>query len=546
MITKDLIWNKAITLQDITKQTGIDINSINQTIKKLDINIHDYESIKILGKKLNFNILVNDRKDILKSINQFKKTHNRLPIISIMGHVDHGKTSLLQSLMGNQNVEIKEAGGITQNISVQKITISQNEIILLDTPGHVAFNTLRKQVLKVCDLVIVVISAVDGIQQQTKDVLKNAKNIIVAINKIDLAQDYEKIFRQLSQENIIVEQYGGEVPCVMLSAKQGKGIDLLMENINIYCDLLDIKADKEGNAVGYVVDSFIKKGIGVITRIILHSGSIKVGDNYIIGNKTSIIKKILVNDTIVNQASFNEIIDIVTIDPAIVGEQFFTVDKNTLKNFLASDDFSEKKPSNESEHSDKRSIILKALNANSLISLQNMFNDHNIIHSNIGEINENDLQIQKKNDAVFILLGNFNKSKKILDKLKVPYFADPVIYKLIEQFTEYIRPKNQFEYKEIGKGLILITFNINNKDILGFKVLEGEMKKGYMCKIYKKENDQSIEIATGNIISMEREKESIDLVGKGSEAGIVLNYKEKTENPCKDCYIVCLEQVKVE
>jgi translation initiation factor IF-2 len=227
-----------------------------------------------------------------------EKLQERLPIIAVLGHVDHGKTTLLDFIRKTR-VASREKGGITQHLGAYEAVTSRGNIIFLDTPGHEAFSKIRQRGIKVADIVILVVAADDGVMPQTLEALRQAKSmnvpIIVAINKVDKVepQRLEVIKRQLAQHDLVVEDWGGDVICVPISAKLGQGIDHLLEMILLQAQMMELRADISGMARGYILESSLEKGRGPVATLICQHGTIKVGDYIVSGSVTGRVSSII-------------------------------------------------------------------------------------------------------------------------------------------------------------------------------------------------------------------------------------------------------------
>ena len=493
-----------------------------------------------------------------KEINLKGEIKKRPPVVTIMGHVDHGKTSLLDNLR-NSNVVSGEFGGITQHIGAYQIKTEKNDLItFIDTPGHAAFTEMRARGSKITDIVVLVVAADDGIKPQTVEAIKHAQAakvpIIVAINKCDLPnKNISKIKNEMMQYGLIAEELSGETLFVEVSATKKINLEKLKDSILLQSEILDLKASISGPASGVVVESKIDKGKGPVSTILISSGKLKKGDYFVCGNTWGKIRA-MINDSgkMIDEAFPSTPVEILGMNnSAYAGAEFFVTENenkakeisefktnsNTEKNKIIPKD--KTKLFENSNEKKELNIIIKSDVQGSSEALKNAIDkiQHsevaaNIILSDIGMINETDVSLAKASNA--ILLG-FNvkpnrEAKKLAEEqgIQIKYFN--IIYEALEFVEKNLSGLLTPDVKEvvIGTAEVKKVFKVSNAGkIAGSKVIEGEIKNKSKARIIR----DGIVIYDGEIISLFREKNAVKDVKNGLECGISLkdyiDFKEK-------------------
>lgn len=517
-------------------------------------------------------------------------TLKRWPVVTMLGHVDHGKTSLLDAIRGTK-VQECEAGGITQNVRTHQIEFKAKDnnkykITFIDTPGHKAFTKMRSRGATVTDIVVLVVAADDGVQPQTKEAIKFTKKakapIIVALNKIDKKGiNKAKVKRQLSQNGVQIEKLGGDVMCVETSAKEKKGLDELLESILLVGELSQLKKMKSprGHAFAVVLESSVDKSLGPISLCLIKGGSVAVGD-YVSWNSSCTRIRSIKGDNFCNldQADeseavwlvgFNTLIPVgVTLymsedlreekkiiapkkkkvikkEDQITDEQEEEMDQETLSELLSIKKQDTAKP--------QLSIILKSesqgtleVAINELEKLSTDEVDLKLIDSSIGEITEDD--IQKAKDVNGIVIGFKskigNKTEKISRQEKILVKNYDIIYQLLEEASEVIASLKKPELKEVevARAIVKKVFELSDKSkIAGCKVSKGTIVKGYKC--YAQRPSQKDErVGEGKIVSLKHRKEEVREAQKGTECGILIEPQIDIE---KDDEIICFKKEKI-
>ena len=499
-------------------------------------------------------------KDLISHNDNVAKNSIRPPIVTIMGHVDHGKTSLLDKLR-NSNIVSGESGGITQHIGAYQIKHNDKKITFIDTPGHAAFTEMRARGANVTDIIILIVAADDGVMPQTQEAISHAKSanvpIIVAINKCDKPEaNPKKIKEQLLSEEIIVEELSGDVQCVEISAETGMNFDKLLESIVLQSELADLKANNETYAEGSVIEANVDKGRGVISNIIITNGCLKVGDIAVAGSEYGRVRAILDDQgKNLKEALPSSPIQMLGLGNApLAGDSFVIVDteKKALELINIRKEIYKTKTQpksvktfdNEtafnfaSQSKELVEIVLKSDTRGSTEAIVNQINkilsdkvNINVIHSGVGLINESDVALAAASNA---LLVSFNtsatKEAKIKAKVNKTNIADfSIIYELITYVSDYATGQLKPEIKEnyLGKAEILKVFKVSKiGSVAGCMVMDGMVEKGANARILRDDNS----IYEGKIITLMREKNEAKEVNTGTECGIGLKefneYKE--------------------
>lgn len=520
--------------------------SINQRL--------DAETIQIVADEFGFETQfisadVEDAEAILED--EPEDLVPRPPIVTVMGHVDHGKTSLLDRIR-NANVTSGEAGGITQHIGAYSVTLSDSrKLTFLDTPGHEAFTAMRARGAQVTDVAIILVAADDDVMPQTKEAISHAQAagvpMIFAINKIDKAgANPEKIREQLSQMNILVEDWGGKYQCQEISAKQGLNIDELLEKVLLEAEMLDLKANPDKNAVGTVIESSLDKGKGYVTNLLVQSGTMKIGDVVLVGRHYGRVRamqdehgkplKIAGPATPVSILGINgapsagdkfrvmdderEAKNIATKREQLYREQGLRTTKHiTLDEIgrrLAIGDFKE------------LNIIVKgdvdgsieAL-SDALISLSTQEIQVNIVHKGVGAISEADINLASASDAIIIgfQVRPSLSARKLAETEQIDIRLYSVIYKAIDEIKSAMEGMLSPDIEEqiIGTAEIRETFEISKVGtIAGCYVIEGIIKRTAKVRVIR----DGIVIHNGALGSLKRFKDDVKEVKNNYECGL--------------------------
>ncbi len=474
---------------------------------------------------------------------------SRAPVVTVMGHVDHGKTTLLDTIR-KTNVVAKEAGGITQHIGAYQVEYNSKKITFIDTPGHEAFTSLRARGAKVTDIVILVVAADDGIMPQTIEAINHAKAagvpIIVAINKIDKPNaNIDRVKNQLVTYGLIPEEWGGHTPVVEVSAKTGKNIDYLLEVVLLVAELMDLKANIAGNPEGVVIESKLDKNKGPIATILVQKGILRTGMAFVIGKTWGKIRA-MYNERgqVVKEAIPSTPVEIIGISQvpeageklivvenekiaknlAIENQKFEEISKKQSKKVFSINDILSKFSSEEIQNFN---IILKTDTQGSLEAIKSIIEKmnienirFNILHAAVGNIVDSDVLLAKASNAV--ILG-FNikleaTAKKILEKEEVQCYIYNIIYDLIENLKKLVEGmiKPEEIEIEIGQAQVKQVFKIKNAKVAGCYVINGKITRD--SKVIIERNNEKI--FEGYIESLKRFQEDVKEVNQGYECGI--------------------------
>ena len=490
---------------------------------------------------------------------------NRPPIITVMGHVDHGKTSVLDVLR-SANVVSGEFGGITQHIGAYQIDHQSNKLTFIDTPGHAAFTEMRARGSKLTDIVVLVVAADDGVKPQTIESIKHAKAanvpIVVAINKCDLPEaDPQKIKNQLLEHELIAEDLSGDTLMVEISAKTKSNLDKLIDAIILQAEILDLKTDFESKATGVVLESKIDIGRGPVATIIVTTGTLKKGDFFVSGLKWGKIRAII-NDKgkNIDEALPSSPVEILGINGAArAGDDFIVLDDEkeakTLSENRAQESKDGKNPltfaTQESAFSNKSTeelnLIIKSDVHGSSEAIKNAISqiEHDevkpkIILADIGMVTETDVTLAKASNAVLIAFNvkPSKEAKKLAENEKIDISSYNIIYEVLDfvkkRMSGLLTP--DVEEKVIGTAQILEIFKVSGAGkVAGSKVTDGEINSNSDVRVIR---DGSI-VFTGKVGSLFREKNQVKQVNNGQECGIALkDYLDFKKNDTIEAFSV--------
>ena len=490
----------------------------------------------------------------------------RPPVVTIMGHVDHGKTTLLD-MIRKTDVASGEAGGITQAISAYQVQVKGNHITFIDTPGHAAFTEMRARGASITDIVIIIIAADDGIMPQTEEVIDHARAanvpIIVAINKIDKPDaNVERVMTQLTEHGLTPEAWGGDTLVSLISAKTGQGIDELLENILLVAEMNGYKANPNRYAVGTVVESRLDKHLGPIVTVLVQNGTLRLGDPVVVGTTYGKIRT-LKNDKgqDLTMTKLSQPVEITGLDDVPkAGDKFMAFESEKQAKNIA---LKRKELSKQKESSPKNSITLEDLFSkiqegkkeiniiikadvngsseavkNALEKLDVEGVKVNVIRSSVGAIKESDIVLAKASNAIVIGF-NVRPNNAIKEYAKdqgVEIRLYDIIYKAVEEIEAAMKGMLEpiFEEKVIGTAEVRKIFKFSKVGtIAGSYVTDGIIKKDAKARIIR----DGVVMYDGNINSIQREKDSVKEVKKGLECGITIeNYNDIKEKDIIEAY----------
>ncbi len=474
----------------------------------------------------------------------------RSPVVTVMGHVDHGKTSLLDTIRSTK-VTSGELGGITQHIGAYKVATSRGEITFLDTPGHAAFTEMRQRGAKVTDIVVLVVAADDGVMPQTIEAVKHAKeagaSLIIAVNKMDKEEaNPDRVKTELGNHDVIPEDWGGDVPFVAVSALTGKGIDDLLDTISLQAEMLELKAPCEGAAKGTVIEARLDKGRGTIVTVLVQSGTLNKGDIVVIGQEYGRVRALFnENAEALSAAGPSTPVELLGLSgtPASGDELQVVPDERkareiaTFRKTKARDLKMAKQQAaklddmfNKMESGDVKTlnVVVKAdvhgsaeAVSQSLLNLSTDQVKVRVVASGVGGINETDAQLAGSSDAILIGFNvrADNTARRIIAEkgLDVQYFS--IIYDLIDVVTSAMTGMLDDVYKDEIIGLARVDEVFSSPkfgDIAGCLVTEGTIKRANPIRVLR----ENVVIFEGELESLRRFKDDVDEVKSGVECGI--------------------------
>ncbi len=555
-VKRDINIPEVITIRELANRMAEQSSSIIKHLMGMGVTVTinhtiDADTAEYLVKEFGHNPVKEEKaEEILDKIKEIKTQNltSRAPIVTVMGHVDHGKTSVLDTLR-KANVVSGEFGGITQHIGAYQIIHEKKKITFIDTPGHAAFTEMRARGSKLTDIVILVVAADDGVKPQTIESIKHAKAakvpIVVAINKCDLPEaDPQKIKNQLLEFELIAEDLSGDTLMVEISTKTKQNLDKLVESVILQAEILDLKTDFETDAKGIVLESKIDVGRGPIANVIITAGTLNKGDYFVSGLKWGKVRAII-NDqgTQIDKAEPATPIEILGINgPAKSGDDFIVLNSEKEAKSLCDARIQEAKESKnplsfvtqdsafKDSKSEELNIIIKSDVHGSSEAIKNAINQikHDevkpkILLSDIGMVTETDVTLAKASNAVIIAFNvkPSKEAKKRAEQEKIIISSFNIIYEVLDfikgKMSGLLTP--EVDEKIIGTAEILEIFKVSKVGkVAGSKVTDGEITQDSNARVIR---DGAI-IFSGKIGSIFREKNQTRQVSAGLECGITL------------------------
>ena len=531
----------------------------------------DFDTMAIIGDELGYEIKLKSQKG--EVISRAKETKKQLkprpPVVTVMGHVDHGKTKLLDAIR-QTDVVATETGGITQHIGAYQVTIrpkdiktkkqKERTITFLDTPGHEAFSAMRAHGANITDVVVLVVAANDGVKPQTIEAVNHARvakvPMVVAINKIDLPDaDIEKTKRQLADIDLLSEEWGGKVPMVEVSAKQNKNIENLLEMILLVADMGELKADPGQAAAGVVIEAHMQAGRGPIATVLVQEGTLKTGDPFVIGQtygKVRIMENYLGRK--VNTAGPSVPVRIAGLqDLPNFGDRFVVVESEKMAREMTKTKTIKRRVLSITELSSdikegkikELKIVLKADVAGSLEAIKNSLENIssqevkiNIIHEGVGDISESDVNMAIASRALVIgfrVKANpdvMNLARR--ENIKISIYD--IIYQLIDDLSAALSGLLEPEIVEVelGRLEVLAVFRTTkNEKIIGGRVTTGKIENGAEVRIVRDKDT----IGQGKITNLQQNKKDVSAVAQNYEAGLKIETQTKIQvNDILECF----------
>ena len=567
IVVSDLAARLKVTATEVIKKLmmlGV-MASINEEI--------DFDTASLvaeeLGAKVEKEVIVTIEERLIEEVDESEDTEERCPVVCVMGHVDHGKTSILDCIR-HAHVTEGEAGGITQHIGAYQVNYQGKPITFLDTPGHEAFTAMRARGANITDIAILVVAADDGIMPQTVESISHAKaagvSVIVAINKMDKeGANPERVKEELTKYDMVCEDWGGDVICVPVSAKTGQGIDDLLENVLLVAEMKELKANSARRAKGTVVEARLDKGRGPIATLLVQNGTLHTGDVIIAGTAVGRVR-VMTNDKgqTVNAAGPSVPVEITGMaEVPEAGDTFNAVEDERLARTLVEQRKHEAKQAKFSEYQKvtldnlfsqiaegemkELDIVVKADVQGSVEavkqSLEKLSNDEvrvRVIHGGVGGIKESDVMLANASNAIII---GFNVRPDLIaeetanrDKVEIRTYR--VIYDAIEDVETAMKGMLDPKYREVVMGRIEVrqVYKISNVGaVAGAYVLNGKVTRQCEIRVVR----DGVVIAEDKMSSLKRFKDDVKEVGESFECGITLKkFRDFKEGDIFEAFIM--------
>lgn len=575
-VYREVVVPETITVQELANRMTERVSDVVKSLMKMGMmttatQAIDADTAEIIVTEFGHKIKRVAESDVEDSIKAEVETDDNLsqrpPVVTIMGHVDHGKTSLLDALRST-DVAAGEAGGITQHIGAYQVTLKNNKkITFIDTPGHAAFSEMRARGANVTDIVILLVAADDGVKEQTVEALSHAKAakvpMIVAINKIDMpGANPMKVKTELLQHEIIAEELGGEVQVVEVSAKQKKNLDKLEEAILVQAEVMDLKANPNRSAKGVVIESKQEIGKGSVATVLVQRGTLKIGDLFVTGSETGRVRA-LIDDKgkKIQEALPSFPVEVWGLNGApLAGDDFVVVDSEAQAREIA--DFRLRQRKAEASAQGRSSleqlfsqikegqakefaVVIKSDVQGSLEAIRTSLDKLStpevavkILHGAVGEITESDITLARASNATVI---GFNvranaqaRDAAKRDKIDIRYYS--IIYNLIDDAKALLGGLLSPEIKEtfVGYAQIREVFNITGAGkVAGCMITEGVVKRGNKVRLLR----DNVVIHEGSLKTLKRFKDEVKEVTKGMECGIAFeNYDDIKQGDMVECF----------
>ena len=565
-VKKDVEVPETVQVGDLAKSMAVKGGEVVKNLMSLGVvaNINDFidqETAILVVEEIGHNGIAikeeNLEEDMANLIQYDDEAKSRPAVITVMGHVDHGKTTLLDFIRKTKVVD-GEAGGITQHIGAYEVETSKGRLTFIDTPGHAAFSSMRARGANTTDIVVLVVAANDGIKPQTEEAINHAKaagvSIVVAINKVDLeGADIEKVKGDLASKDLTPEDWGGNIQMKPISALKGDGIEELLESISLEAELLELKAHYEGAAQGVVIEAELDKFRGAVSTLLIQNGTLKVGDLVVSGNTIGKIKSIVNSDgQKIKTAGPSAAVEVLGLNSVPTsGDQFQVVENEKQAREIAEFRVTkekEKKLLKQKDESvgdlfetlgqEKRKVLnviiktdvggtCEAINS-ALFELGNEKAKVKIVSSGVGGISESDANLAVAVDSIIIGFNvrADNTAKKIIESESIPLSYHSIIYELLDDVKARMSGLLDPIVKEIivGTAEVLEVFNSPKfGQVAGCNVIEGNVLRNKPVRVLRDE----IVIFEGELNSLRRFKEDVNEVKNGNECGMgIKNYKD--------------------
>ena len=579
-----VVTSKEIPIKVLSEKLGISAVEITKRLFKEGImktvnESVDYDNAAFIALELGIDLEYKPEEtaeDALLKVHGEGDSENlvsRAPVVTVMGHVDHGKTSLLDAIR-KTNVTEGEAGGITQSIGAYTVTFGEGKkVTFIDTPGHAAFTAMRARGAQVTDIVVLVVAADDGIMPQTVEAINHAKAadvpIIVAMNKMDKPHvDPDRVKQELMKYDLVPEEWGGDVIVEPVSAKTGMGIDKLLEDIDLVAEMAELKADPTRKARGVVIEAKLDKGKGPMASVLVQNGTLRTGDNLVSGTTVGKVRA-MIDDKgrTVKEAGPSTAVSVLGLeDVPNAGDAIFAVEAGLMKQ--VQEERKNKQRESMIHETTKVSLddIFRQVDEGSLkdlkvivkadvqgsveavrASLEKLSNEEvrvKVIHAAAGAITESDVSLADSANAIII---GFNvrpdtKAKALAERSHVDVRMYRIIYELLDDMEAALKGMLSPKYKEVymGKAEVRQTFNITGiGTVAGCLVTEGRLVRGGKLRIYR--ND--VMIVEGNVKQLKHYKDDVREVAAGLECGCAIeNFNDIKVGDYIECYLI--EEIK--
>jgi translation initiation factor IF-2 len=565
---------ETITVGDLAKKMNVKASVVIDTLSKLGLTVTindkiDADTATVVAEEFGAKVKVKsiyDEITIQEEPDDPKYVKEKVPVVTVMGHVDHGKTTLLDAIRNTRVVET-ESGGITQHIGASVVEIDGKKITFIDTPGHEAFTAMRAKGAKVTDIVVLVVAADDGVKEQTIEALNHAKDakvpIVVAINKIDApGANPERVKSQLSELGLIPDEWGGDTMYVEVSALKKKNIDKLLQAILLQAELMELKADHHKKGIGYVIESRVDPGRGVVFTLIVKNGVVKTGDFFVVGNTWGKIRAIFDD----KGRKINEILP--GLPGEIVGAEELPNAGDKL-NVVEDEDIAK-------EVAEKRKYYSKIENVKSIRSYEEAFAEKKeikfivktdvfgsaeaikysleklstdevtvkVIHFGVGQVTESDVMLASASGASIIAFRTkvAGKVSELAKQEKVNIKKYSIIYEIIEDIQKQIKGLKEPVLVEnvLGTAEVRKVFRVSGVgNVAGAYVKSGVIQRKAKVRIYR---DGKL-VFDGEIASLKRFKDDVSEVSEGYEFGISFkNFDDIKEGDTIECYTMVEQQ----
>jgi translation initiation factor IF-2 len=582
-VVRDIAIGDTITVADLAQKLALKGGDVVKALFKMGVMATitqsiDHDTAVLVTEELGHKATRADSADFEDALlahaeEERSEATSRPPVVTIMGHVDHGKTSLLDYIRRTK-IASGEAGGITQHIGAYHVETDKGVISFLDTPGHAAFTSMRARGAKITDIVVLVVAADDGVMPQTKEAVQHAKAagvpLIVAVNKIDKSDaDPQRVKNELLSEDVVAEEFGGDTQFIELSAKTGQGVDALLDAISIQAELLELKAVADGRAAGTVIESSLDKGRGPVATVLVQQGSLKKGDYLVCGIQYGRVRA-LFDETGKQPDAAGPSIPVQVLGLSGVpdaGDDFVVVDDERLAKDVAQQREAKRRESRlvasagnrmedilaqmgKGEGQQVLNLVVKAdvqgsvqALSQALVALSNNDIRINVIHSGVGGITESDANSAVASKATVI---GFNvradaSARKIIESNGVDLRYFSIIYDVIDQVKQVASGLLGVEIREeiIGIAEVRDVFRSSKFGaVAGCMIVEGVVKRNKPIRVLR----DSVVVFEGELESLRRFKENVDEVRNGTECGIGV----KAYNDVKaGDQIECFERIEV-